>query len=99
MKVGLIDADRLTADRADAFSYDIFSAQFGPLLPTERADSVDGIVTDKLKGSFRRYRETVLQPGGNVASYLDVLNEFLGRPASPKTYIDMLYKRAQEEDI
>ena len=82
--------------RADAYSYDIFSTRFGPLLPTRRVNSLDEIISKRLQQEFWQYRETVLQPGGNVASYLDLLGEYLGRYASPKAYINMLRENNSE---
>ena len=80
-------------------SHDIFVSQFRPLLPLERADSIEEIVSDQLKAVFRRYKETVLLPGGNVESHLAVLGEFLGRDPNPKAFIEMLKEMARRGKV
>ncbi|RFU76608.1 thimet oligopeptidase [Trichoderma arundinaceum] len=81
-----------------SISYDIFKTKFQPLLlsdilPSSKSNNVDDIISPELRSEFRRYRDTILLPGSNVVSYMDLLKEFLGRDASSDAWIQMLQER------
>ncbi|KAL6693939.1 hypothetical protein J3F84DRAFT_378127 [Trichoderma pleuroticola] len=80
-----------------SLSYDIFKTKFEPLLPSGALNTtkanVDEIISHELRQEFRRYREIILVPGSNVASYMGLLKEFLGRDANHEAWIELLQEK------